>query len=53
MTYLVSTPAGVPHDVDDGGEAGNAGVRGVVSLFHEIVVFTPYLYRCRLCHAKY
>ena len=53
MTYLIPTPSRVPHDVDDGREAGNAGVTGVVSLLHEVVVFPAYLHRCRLRHAKY
>ena len=53
MTYLIPAPSRVPHDVDDGREAGNAGVTGVVSLLHEVVVFPAYLHRCRLRHTKY
>ena len=53
MMYLIPAPTRVPHDVDDGGEAGNACVSGVVSLLHEVVVFPAYLHRCRLRHAKY
>ena len=53
MTYLFSIPSWVPHDVDDGGEAGSASVGGVVSLLHEVVVFSAYLHRYRLRHAKY
>ena len=53
MTYLIPAPSRVPHDVDDGWEAGSAGVGGVVSLLHEVVVFPSYLHRYRLGHAKY
>ena len=50
--YLISSPAGISHDVDDGAPAGRARVLSVISVAAVVVILGSHLYTCGLRDVK-